>query len=102
MKQSSIEILVNAINKRFGIANCGDMEKEIQQAKELHKQEIEYAHLHNRCLEDQSFECSINAIENSKQYYKNTFEKEESETYPCPSCQGGGCPFCSGYGTIPK
>jgi hypothetical protein len=27
---------------------------------------------------------------------------QETETYPCPQCQGGGCPYCSGYGTIPK
>lgn len=26
----------------------------------------------------------------------------EPETYPCPQCQGGGCPYCCGYGTIPK
>jgi hypothetical protein len=28
--------------------------------------------------------------------------KQEIETYPCPQCQGGGCPYCCGYGTIPK
>lgn len=27
---------------------------------------------------------------------------KETETYPCPQCQGGGCPYCGGYGTIPK
>ncbi len=31
-----------------------------------------------------------------------TFKQQETETYPCPQCQGGGCPYCCGYGTIPK
>jgi len=29
-------------------------------------------------------------------------QTKETETYPCPQCQGGGCPYCCGYGTIPK
>jgi hypothetical protein len=28
-------------------------------------------------------------------------KKPKDETLPCPCCQGGGCPFCVGYGTIP-
>jgi hypothetical protein len=33
---------------------------------------------------------------------KQEEKSKETETYPCPQCQGGGCPYCSGYGTIPK
>lgn len=73
-KQSSIDILVNAIYKRFGIANCGDMEEEIQQAKELHKQEIieswENGYTHGASANDEP------SIYHGTQYYKNTYEKE--------------------------
>ena len=67
-KQSSIDILVNAIYKRFGIANCGDMEEEIQQAKELHKQEIIEATKYGNSFEQGDLICET--------YYKNTYEKE--------------------------
>jgi hypothetical protein len=33
---------------------------------------------------------------------KQEEKSKETETYPCPQCQGGGCPYCCGYGTIPK
>lgn len=26
--------------------------------------------------------------------------KTNDNTMPCPSCQGGGCPVCAGYGYI--
>jgi hypothetical protein len=28
-------------------------------------------------------------------------KKPKDENVPCPCCQGGGCPFCGGYGVIP-
>jgi hypothetical protein len=31
----------------------------------------------------------------------NEQQKQKPENYPCPQCQGGGCPFCSGNGVIP-
>lgn len=31
-------------------------------------------------------------------YEMNVEEKKEDEKIPCHQCQGGGCPFCSGYG----
>ena len=46
--------------------------------------------------------------DNTKVYFRGSkeecekFKQQETETYPCPQCQGGGCPYCSGYGTIPK
>jgi hypothetical protein len=33
---------------------------------------------------------------------KQQEKPKETDTYPCPQCQGGGCPYCCGYGTIPK
>jgi intergrase/recombinase len=39
--------------------------------------------------------------ENAKRVI-DQFKQQETETYPCPQCQGGGCPYCCGYGTIPK
>lgn len=73
-KQSSIDILVNAIHKRFGIANCGDMEEEIQQSKQLHKQEIieswENGYTHGASANDEP------SIYHGTQYYQNTYEKE--------------------------
>jgi hypothetical protein len=26
--------------------------------------------------------------------------KPQEEELPCPCCQGGGCPFCSGWGVV--
>lgn len=28
------------------------------------------------------------------------YNRLQIPTYPCPQCQGGGCPYCSGYGEI--
>ena len=47
-------------------------------AKEKHKQEIVNAHIHNRCLEEQFFECSMNAIDSAEKYYTSTFQQSES------------------------
>jgi hypothetical protein len=81
-KQSSIEWLISEIKRHNDAGyefNPKHNEEIIEQAKELHKQEIELAHLHNRCLQDQTYECSIKAIDNAEKYYKDIFETFKSE-----------------------
>ena len=40
-------------------------------------------------------------------YHPDDFASKElkkrgiEQYYPCPQCQGGGCPYCSGQGEIP-
>lgn len=75
-KQSSIEFIVdNLLLPEYG-ENPEWVINIIQQAKQMHKQEIEYAHLHNRCSGDQSSKCFIEALENAQQYYNETFKSE--------------------------
>jgi len=47
----------------------------IDQAVENHKGEILFAHAHNRCLQEQTYECSIKAFENAEEYYNKTFKQ---------------------------
>lgn len=66
--KSSIDFLVQKLAEN-GILHSSDIHK----AKQMHKQEVEHAHLHNRCSGDQSSKCFIEALENAQQYYKDTF-----------------------------
>ncbi len=76
-------------------------EQEIfEQAKEMDKENmVDFA---RKCLEKAKDLDVLTAFLNTEKYYNETFKKQETETYPCPQCQGGGCPYCCGYGTIPK
>lgn len=40
-------------------------------------------------------------LEAANKYIEEEEKEQKPENYPCPQCQGGGCPFCSGYGVIP-
>jgi hypothetical protein len=71
MKQSSIDFLVQKLAENVIIHSF-----DINEAKQMHKQEIEHAHLHNRCSGDQSSKCFIEALGNAEQYYNTTFKSE--------------------------
>lgn len=69
MKQSSIEWLVEQYQYKFGTSITKVMEEEIQQAKQMHKQEIVEAHCDWKRIIDKLPSRSAN------EYYKNTYEK---------------------------
>jgi acetolactate synthase small subunit len=84
--------------------NVEDYLKLIEQAKEMEKEKIinaliEFSKTH---FDIHTEEAILNITRRAEKYYNETFKKQETETYPCPQCQGGGCPYCCGYGTIPK
>jgi len=74
-KQTAVNWL---IDEHFGgIENCTpDFRNKIEQANEMFKQGILLAHLHNRCLQEQTYECSIKAIEDAENYYNDNFKSE--------------------------
>jgi hypothetical protein len=78
MKQTAVDWL---INEHFGgIENCTpDFRNKIKKANEMFKQEVLRSHIHNRCLQDQTYECTIIAFNNAERYYKYTFETFKSE-----------------------
>jgi hypothetical protein len=47
----------------------------VKQAKEMEKQQIKNAHTHNRCINNQTYDCTIEAFYNAEQYYNETFGK---------------------------
>jgi hypothetical protein len=47
----------------------------IRQAKKIEKQQIKNAHTHNRCINNQTYDCTIEAFYNAEQYYNETFGK---------------------------
>jgi hypothetical protein len=50
-----------------------------EQAKEMEKQEIKEAHTHNRCINNQTYDCTIEAFYNAEQYYTETFGEQDVE-----------------------
>ena len=55
-------------------------------------------------LDQESYtEChnSETYLEAANKYIEEEEKEQNPENYPCPQCQGGGCPYCSGYGVIP-
>jgi hypothetical protein len=42
---------------------------------EMEKQQIKNAHTHNRCINNQTYDCTIEAFYNAEQYYNETFGK---------------------------
>lgn len=45
-----------------------------QQGIPEEREEIKRAHCHNRCLNDQTYECSINAFDAAEKYYNERYE----------------------------
>lgn len=72
MKENSLQWFFNQLEFDESVS-MDNIEDIFEQAKQMHKQEVEHAHLHNRCSGDQSSKCFIEALENAQQYYKNTF-----------------------------
>jgi hypothetical protein len=78
MKQTAVDWL---INEHFGgVENCTpDFRNKIKKANEMFKQEVLRSHMHDRCLQDQTYECTMKAFDNAERYYKDIFETYKSE-----------------------
>jgi hypothetical protein len=74
-KESSIEQLISWMKANDYLIDVY-LEEAIDQALENHKGEILFAHMHNRCSQEQTYECSIKAIEDAENYYNETFKSE--------------------------
>jgi hypothetical protein len=55
--------------------NILEWNKLLEQAKKIEKQQIKNAHTHNRCINNQTYDCTIEAFYNAEQYYNETFVK---------------------------
>lgn len=73
-KQSSIKWLVEQYQNTFGESITKIMKEEIDQAKQMHKQEISKAYYDGYNTEHVGYEKTIS--EYSIDYYKNTYETE--------------------------
>ena len=77
MKQTAVEWLQKQLecfgNKHELQMSWATVDKLLEQAKQMEKEQIMMAHCHNRCLNNKTYECSIKAFENSEQYYNETF-----------------------------
>jgi hypothetical protein len=49
-------------------------ENVLKQAKQMEKDQIEMAHYHNRCIDDQSYDCTMKAFYDAQEYYLNNYE----------------------------
>jgi len=78
MKQTAVEWLKDTLesfgNKHELLMSWGTLDELIEQAKEMERQQIIDAHCHNRCMNNQTYECATRAFEDAKQYYKQTHE----------------------------
>lgn len=71
-RQSSIEWFFEQLEFNESVSRY----ELLEQSKELHRQEILLTHIHNRCSQDKTYECTIKAIENAEQYYNDNFKSE--------------------------
>jgi hypothetical protein len=90
-KQTAVEQFIDQLeqqgecweNVSMGTINISikvdDYLKLKDKAKEMFKQEVLRSHMHNRCLQDQTYECSMKAFDNAEKYYKDIFETYKSE-----------------------
>ena len=46
-----------------------------KQAKQMEKEQIKSAHYHNRCIDNQTFDCTMKAFENAELYYNEMYDK---------------------------
>lgn len=97
MKQTAVEWLISQIlvefesyhndegelidkpTKKFYNAyiDSFDLSEFVEQAKEMEKEQIKEAHTHNRCINNQTFDCTIESLNNAEQYYNETFNQKE-------------------------
>ena len=78
-QQTAVEWLEQEFEKRLPLGVGDVLIDLIKQAKEMEKEQIEKAHCHNRCVNNQSFECAIKAFKDAKQYYNKTYGGNNAE-----------------------
>lgn len=69
-----LEKLTPYIHYPYGHSSGYDVEDIIEQAKQMEKDQIEMAHYHNRCINDQSYDCTMKAFYDAQEYYINNYE----------------------------
>jgi hypothetical protein len=76
-KQTAVEWIELKLNSVKPIDFCSieTIKDWVQQAKKIEKQQIKNAHTHNRCINNQTYDCTIEAFYNAEQYYNETFGK---------------------------
>lgn len=62
-----LELPASLLNDVINIITQEGMPKE--------KEQIENAHANNRCLQNKTMECTIEAYKNAEKYYKETYNK---------------------------
>jgi hypothetical protein len=87
-QQSSIEWLMPNIlgltlelsNNRISQRTCELKILELfKKAKEMEKQQIKNAHTHNRCINNQTYDCTIEAFYNAELYYNEAFGGKDEQ-----------------------
>jgi hypothetical protein len=48
--------------------------KLIKKAEQMYEGQIKSAHYHNRCIDNQTFDCTMKAFENAEQYYNKLYK----------------------------
>jgi len=75
-KQTALDFLLTEldIDKLISRENLTIAAEVVRQAKKIEKQQIKNAHTHNRCINNQTYDCTIEAFYNAEQYYNETFK----------------------------
>jgi hypothetical protein len=75
MKQTAVEWLVEQLKKSLPSVYNGEFNKEIEQAKEMEKQQIIDACNKMQIIRDVDFDGNVTFCFDPKQYYSETFNK---------------------------
>ena len=74
-QMTAIDWLINELERKDkGLINT-PYNRIFDQAKKMEKQRIKEAHTHNRCINNQTYDCTIEAFYNAENYYNETFNK---------------------------
>jgi hypothetical protein len=73
-KQTAIEYLLKKLIRLGDNSKILFYQKEIEEAKEMEKQQIIYAHLNGQAIFDKE-KFREEVVKNAEQYYNETFEK---------------------------
>jgi hypothetical protein len=75
---TAVEWLVEELAKKHNYFQAlifyHDNNEVIKKAKQMEKDQIEMAHYHNRCIDDQSYDCTMKAFYDAQEYYIDNYE----------------------------
>ncbi len=66
--QTAVQWLIEELGEYFP-HEIGGIHLMVEKAKQMEKDQIEMAHYHNRCIDDQSYDCSMKAFYDAQEYY---------------------------------